>query len=79
MFIIMEVQVFADGATSTPCYSYDNRNSAEAKYHSILSSAAVSKLPRHTAFMLTDDGFVIKSESYNHETEPEPEEASNEG
>lgn len=73
MYIVMEVQVFADGATSTPCYSYDNRNSAEAKYHAILSSAAVSKLPRHTAFMLTDNGRVLKSESYEHPIEPAPE------
>ena len=73
MFIVMEVQLFADGAMSTPCYSYDNRNSAEAKYHSILSSAAVSKLPKHAAFLLTDDAIVIESRVYYHEQEVENE------
>lgn len=66
MYIITEVQVFADGGISTPCYAFDDRNKAEQKYHAILSSASVSALPRHTAFMLTDDGYVIKSESYTH-------------
>ena len=75
MYIIMEVQVFADGAMSTPCYAYDNRNSAEQKYHAILSSAAVSALPRHTCFMLTVEGRIIKSESFEHPVEIEPTES----
>ena len=74
MYIIVEVQVFADGKKSTPCYAYDDRNAAEAKYHAILSAAAVSKLPIHSAFMLTVDGRVIRSESYKHEVESEVEE-----
>lgn len=73
MYIIMEVQVFPEGNMSTPCYAYENLNSAESKYHAILSSAAVSSLPIHTAFMLTDTGQIIKSQSYTHEIEPEPE------
>ncbi len=72
MYIVMEVQVFSDGSMSTPCYAFENLNSAESKYHSILSSAAVSKLPTHTAFMLTDGGQVLKSECFRHEVEPEP-------
>ena len=73
MYIIMEVQIFADGGISTPCYAYSDKNRAEQKYHTILASAAVSKLPRHTCLMLMDDGRVIRSESYEHPIEPEPE------
>lgn len=73
MYIIMEVQIFADGGISTPSYAYSDKNRAEQKYHTILASAAVSKLPRHTCFMLMDDGRVIRSESYEHPVEPEPE------
>ena len=62
----MEIQLFKDGNMSTPCYAYDNRNSAEAKYHSILSGASVSKLPKHSAVMLTEEGYYIKSECYEH-------------
>ena len=73
MFIVMEIQVFADGNMSTPCYRYNDRYSAEAKYHSILSSASVSALPIHSAVMLTQEGYYIKSEHYEHPTE-EPQE-----
>lgn len=73
MYIVMEVQVFADGGMSTPCYAFDNKNSAEQKYHAILSSAAVSSLRRHTAFMVTDTGYALKSESFEHPIEPESE------
>lgn len=79
MYIVMEVQVFEGGSMSTPCYAYEDKNKADQKYHAILSSAAVSSLPTHTAFMLTDDGYVIKSECYTHEIpEPEPEEEESE-
>ncbi len=73
MYIIMEIQIFADGGISTPCYAYSDQNKAEQKYHAVLSAAAVSSLPIHTCFMLTPDGYLIKSESYKHEVEPEPE------
>jgi len=82
MYILMEVQIFADGGISTPCYAYSDQHRAEQKYHSILSAAAVSVLPRHTCFMLLDNGRVIKSESYEHPIEPGPEpeqEAESEG
>ena len=60
-------------------YAYSDQNRAEQKYHSVLSSAAVSALPKHTCFMLTDDGYVVKSECYKHEVEPEPESEEQDG
>lgn len=48
-YIVTEIQLFDTGAMSTPCYSYDDRNAAESKYHSILAAAAISKLPTHAA------------------------------
>lgn len=69
MFVVMEIQVFSDGKMSTPCYAYEDRNKAEAKYHNILAGASVSKLPKHSAIMVTDDGFYLKSESYTHKEE----------
>lgn len=64
MFVVMEIQVFEDGKMSTPCYSYNERNAAEAKFHTILGSAAVSKLPIHSAVLMTDTGKTLKSEHY---------------
>lgn len=67
MFIILETQTYKDGAVGTLIDSYADRNEAESKYHAVLSAGAVSKVPIHTAFMLTDDGYVVKSECYRHE------------
>lgn len=67
--LIMEIQLFPNGTVSTPTYAYDSREGAEAKYHSILASAAVSKLACHSAVMLDEQGLYIKSESFRHEVE----------
>lgn len=73
-YLVIEIQKFDGGSMSTPSYAYDNQNSAEAKYHSILATAAVSALPVHSAVLLNETGFVIDHKSYNHEVEPTPEE-----
>ena len=69
--IVTEIQKFADGTMTTPSYAYDNRNSADAKYHSILASAAVSALPVHSAIMFTEEGQYLDAQSYRHETQEE--------
>lgn len=69
MYIILELQTNIDGTVGALINAYENQNEAESNYHKVLMSAAISNLPRHTAFMLTDDGYVIKSECYRHETE----------
>ena len=76
MFIILETQTNANGTVSTIITQFSDKDQAESKYHQILASAAVSSLPKHTAFMLTDEGYVLKSECYRHETvtQPNPEE-----
>lgn len=75
-YLVMEIQKFDNGAISTPTYAYDTRNSAEAKFHSILAAAAVSSLPMHSCVMITEDGRVVRNEHYEHIPEPEPEEES---
>lgn len=74
-YLVVEIQKFDTGAMSTPSWAYDNENSAWAKYHSVLSAAAVSALPTHSAVIMNETGFCIEHKSYNHE-EPEltPEE-----
>ena len=74
MFLVMEIQ---KGSTvSNLVYSYETRNEAENKYHTILASAALSAVSRHSAVLLTDEGEHIKSECFVHVTEP-PEPLSN--
>lgn len=67
MFVVMEIQ--AGNKTATLVNSYEDRNAAEQKYHSILAAASVSKVPVHSAVMLTKEGYFIKSEVYKHEEE----------
>ena len=73
MFIVIELQTNTGGAVSNIATPYSDRNQAEAKYHQILSAAAVSTVYKHAAAMLTEEGVRLKSECYIHEQEPEPE------
>lgn len=53
---------------------HPNRSEAEQKYHTVLSYAAVSGLLSHSATMLDEKGYYIKSECYvTNPPEPEPE------
>jgi len=69
MFIVLETQTHADGTVGVIPTAYTNENEAHSKYHAILSAAAVSSIPKHTAFMLTDDGYVLESRCFKHEQE----------
>ena len=69
--IVTEIQKFENGQMSTPSYAFDNLNSAEAKYHTILAGAAVSTLPVHSCVMFSEEGTFMRSECYKHETQAE--------
>lgn len=70
-YLVVEIQKFPDGGMSTPSYAYDNVQQAEAKYHTVLAAAAVSKLACHSAIMLNEEGMFIKAECFKHETTAE--------
>ena len=75
MYIVLETQTYIDGTVGTLINTYTDTNEAESNYHRVLMAAAISTVPIHTAFMLTDSGQIIKSESYKHEIKSEePEE-----
>ena len=66
-YIIIETQT-TDGATTiVPPETYADRNTAEARFHTILGFAAVSTVEKHTCMMLTDEGELLRSECYFHE------------
>ena len=67
MYIILETQTNTSGVVSTLVFQYEDRDHAESKYHQILAAAAISTLPKHCAFMFTDDGYLYKSECYRHD------------
>mgnify|MGYP007070066651 CR=1 FL=1 len=64
MFIVLETQTNTDGTVGIVPTAFYDELEAKSKYHQILSAAAISTLPRHTAFILTDDGYVIQSECF---------------
>lgn len=74
MFIVIEIQVNADGTVGTLVNSYADQNTAEAQYHTVLAAAAVSSVPKHSAIMISDEGFPLRHECYKHEVAAEPEE-----
>ena len=69
MFVVIELQ--KTDKLSAITTTHDTREQAEQKYHTALSFASVSKVPVHSAVMLTEDGYYIKSETYKHESEVE--------
>ena len=73
-FIVLEIQTNSDGTIGTLIDSFDTRNQAESKYHLVLSSAAVSQLPMHSATLMMSDGKMLAYQCYQHEQpSPEPE------
>jgi len=71
-YIVLEIQTNADGTVGTLLSSYDDQNAAWSKYHTVLAAAAVSRLPVHSAVVMTNHGYVLESRNYQHE-QPEPE------
>lgn len=71
-YVVLEVQSWDTGAVSTSAWAYDERNKAEAKFHSVLAAAALSELPVHSAVLLTADGMLLNRGCYEH-AQPEPE------
>lgn len=79
-FYIIEIQQYVNGEFGHIVhFAYDAnptkaRLKAEAKYHEVLASAAVSELPQHSATLLTSDGRAVMNQCYKHVVvQPEPE------
>lgn len=73
-YIVIEIQTQTTGQVATLVNAFSDKNTAEQKYHQILSAAAVSNVAIHSASMLTSDGRQVKYESYTHIQNAEPEE-----
>lgn len=68
-YIVLEMQTNADGTVGTILTTYDKLNEAESKFFSILSAAALSTLPVHTAVLLTNNGTMLRAETFEHKGE----------
>lgn len=65
IYYVIEIQTQTESGAVIP-FTFVDRNQAEAKYHSLLAICATSNVPKHGAMLFNDDGFIIKSEVYNH-------------
>ena len=72
-FVVVETQKNADGSVVTIATVHEGRNAAEQQYHNVLSYAAVSSLPCHSAIMFDECSNYVKAEAFVHE-QPETEE-----
>lgn len=67
MYIILEMQTAQDGNVVIPApVQKETLYEAEAAYHQILAAAALSKVYKHSATILTDEGNEYESHCYTH-------------
>ncbi len=66
MFLVVEEQMWADGSYHYITYNYADRMEAEAKYHYILSEAALAKIPLNGACVLDNKLNVLMAYVYQH-------------
>lgn len=76
-YLVIEIQkslVNDQVSVSKIATIHSTRSDAENKYHTVLAYAAISGLLSHSATMLDEKGYYVKSECYvNNPPEPEPE------
>ena len=66
MYIVMELQKNENSGVSNIVTEHATLPEAESKYYTVLASAAVSKLPVHSAVLVSEEGFPIKNQCYKH-------------
>lgn len=69
MYIVLELQTNSDGSVGNFVWAYATKEEAFAKFHAVLSAAAVSALPVHAAVILDNHGLQIAAQSFEHEVE----------
>ena len=78
MYLVIEIQKTQAGQVSHIVTTHATQAEAEQKFHQILSYAAVTTLASHSATILTDNGYALRREFYEHKEEPEPEQGEGE-
>lgn len=76
IYVVTEIKTVSDqSAVLTSFTQHSTRDSADSQYYAKLAAAANpnNQYPKHAVILATNDGFVLESKSYTHETEPEPE------
>ena len=64
MFWVVEIQKWADGTWHDTTFRYEDLPHAEAKFHAILSEAAVAEIPVNGAVLFDDKGIYFDRKVY---------------
>lgn len=76
IYIVSDMRTVPDSehggyAVLTNTTQHSDRLKAEARYHSALAGAANNEsYERWSAVLMTNEGFVIASQSYDHDVQP---------
>ena len=65
MYIVVELQKTGDQVGNF-VYAYKNRNEAESRFYAVLSAAAVSEVPVHSAVLIDEQCNLYNSGVYEH-------------
>lgn len=69
MYILNEMQTTGTQTALTPTQTFEDKNAAESAFHSILASAAISKVNVHTVVLMDEHGNTLRREFYEHTQE----------
>lgn len=64
MIFVVEIQKWTDGTWHEQLWHFEELNRAEAKFHAILSEAAVAEIPVNGAILFDDKGVYFRREVY---------------
>ena len=64
-FTVLEIQVTAESAMICTPTIYTSYEEALSKFFTVCHAATQSGLPYHAAFILQDDGMMVKSEIFD--------------
>lgn len=66
-YIVIELQKNAEGQVANLVTSHETLAEAESKFYAVLSSAAISTIPVHSAIIVSEEGFPVNHQCYKHE------------
>ena len=73
MFIVIELQVNAEGVLGNIVTTYNTLPEAQNKFYTICASASISNIFMHSAVILDRGGVLIDRQTFTHSVAPTPE------
>ena len=63
-YVLIELQTMDNGAVANIVTVYENELAAKSAYYSVMTAAALSNLPVHSAILMDNYGIVIMNGSF---------------